>query len=151
MCNWFPVIEILVLKFFKNMFWLSHWRYVCQYQDILPISYSGFSDLEAEKHMLLIWMLKHNHHEKLSQRKVVHAFNPRRERKSDLWSWSAWDRSFQVQNTIDPDVVVHTLIWERFSAGGIHKVSERRKVSFFYATACSYVLAFSPNFLPSRI
>jgi len=41
------------------------------------------------------------------------------------------------KNTIDPDVVVHTLIWERFSAGGIHK----KKESFLFLCNCLQLLA----------
>jgi hypothetical protein len=42
---------------------------------------------------------------------------------------------FQVNNSLDPGVVVTPSIWETLSTGGLHKDNGSRKASFF---SCLY-------------
>lgn len=39
--------------------------------------------------------------------KVVHGFNPRRQRQADLSSRAAWNRASEVKNSLGPSMVIH--------------------------------------------
>jgi hypothetical protein len=97
--------------------------------------------LMAGRHRFLTWILTWRSWgieamKCLGEGKVVHAFNPRRPRQSDLWV----QYQSGIQQVSDPGSVVHTLIWATPSAGDLHKGIGRRKIHSS-STACTYLPA----------